>query len=55
MSQENDGLNSDLEKNNEEYNKLMQCLNQTEANLKVMQNKLNEKTEDVFEYSFLFI
>ena len=47
MSQENEGLNNDLEKVNEEYSKLMHCLSQTENNLKSMQNKLNEKIEEV--------
>ncbi len=49
MSQENEGLNNDLEKVNEEYSKLMHCLSQTENNLKSMQNKLNEKIEEVLK------
>jgi hypothetical protein len=54
MSQENEGLNNDLEKVNEEYSKLMHCLSQTETNLKSTQNKLNEKIEEVLKKEIFF-
>lgn len=47
FSQENDNLNEQIEKVNQEYNKLIQLMEQSESALQVNQEKLNEKTDDV--------
>lgn len=47
FSQENENLNQQVEKLNEEYNKLIQLMEQSETALKINQEKLNEKNDEV--------
>lgn len=46
LIQDNKNLNNEFDKVNEEYSKVLECLSQTEAAVKSVQNKLNERTEE---------
>lgn len=52
IAQDNEALHDEIDKINEEYNKLIQCLEQTEMAVKQTQAKLSEKTDDVIYHSF---
>lgn len=46
LIQDNKNLNNEFDKVNEEYSKVLECLSQTEAAVKSVQNKLTERTEE---------